>query len=137
MPLFNSAQGAGPETIDSHLSGSAAEKAALPMVLAVGLRYNVDTWEYNLHDGAGWQTCTDQTEYNPPIRVRKVLINNVQAAYDRLVVCLSGNGETARVPVLTYQMGIDANYATRILHDLHVTKVYLDATYANNLVLFG
>jgi hypothetical protein len=131
MPLHNNRQDSGPETITMDDSHGAAVKSMLPMVIAVSLRYNATSgnWEYNLHDLTGWHDCPNQTLYEPPISVRRVLLRDESHDYRRIVYDLSGNGEEARSSTTKdrYQMGIDSFLQTNELHPLHITRVYLDA----------
>jgi hypothetical protein len=43
----------------------------------VALRYSGATWQFNLWDNVGWQTCPDQASWVPPILVRGVVMHRV------------------------------------------------------------
>jgi len=127
MPYRLNTQGSGPETIDANQSGSAAERAMLPMVVAVSVKLDT-TWKYNLHDGKGWQNCPFQDHFDPPIRVRKVLFPDTTNTKIGMTYDLAGNGEQSKDPatVNRYQLEVIGTFLTNVLHDLHVTRVYLD-----------
>lgn len=141
MSLHHNNQMSGPNTIDMNDSGSAAEKAMLPVVLAISLRLYERKWQVNLNDGNGWKELSDQSSYTPPIRVRKVNIceasiegggSEYDSLYDSrtLEFNLAGNGEqmakgTKENPNREFQEGIVETFRTNMLHDLHITKIYL------------
>ncbi|MBE3122205.1 MAG: hypothetical protein IMZ53_14920 [Thermoplasmata archaeon] len=148
MPFYVNTQNSGPETIDMGDTGSSAAKCLLPAVIAVTLRWNADgdEWEYNRHDLTGWHVMTtgDEHDWNPPIRVRRILLSDGSNESRRLCYDLAGNGEQqARDVKYRYQRAISNYFRTNEMHDLHVTKLYLDQItpsgndYATYIVLYG
>lgn len=142
MPLHEPTQNSGPETIDMGDSGSAAAKTLLPVVLACAVRWNVSggEWEYNYFDTTGWHVFGTDTTFNPPFRVRRVLISDNSNEQRRIVYDLAGNGEQRSI---TYQVAVNNYFRTNEMHDLHITKLYLDqitadgADHATHIMLFG
>lgn len=144
MPIYEQdTQDSGPETKYPTISGSGAEKVKLPPETAVSLRITVQgVWEFNLHGNAGWQICPDQTEYNPPLAVtRIILVDSTGSVLTRKIACdLSGNGYTARLDnKFLYQRKVEMYLKTNEEHEMHVTKVYLntDLTTATNIVFLS
>jgi hypothetical protein len=150
MPLHNSNQASGPETNDINQSGSAAEKAMLPMVIAVSLRLLIENneivgWQANYHDGNGWGTLSDQSGFVPTFRVRKINICDESNSIRNIEVNLAGNGEQwAKEVKNMFQEQIIETLLTNCLHDLHITKIYLadklqrvSGTNATYIVLHG
>jgi hypothetical protein len=134
MPLHDNRQGAGGDTIsmlDAH-----PVRSLLPVVIACSLRYNTTSskWEYNYHDLGGWVELADQTMFEPPFRVRRVSIRDENNKSMRIVYDTAGNGELRNN--VTYQMGIDAILVANVLHDIHITRLYLDQGSEGNLASF-
>ena len=132
MSLHHNGQMSGPSTIDMNDSGSAAEKALLPVVLAISLRLEAVTqkWQANYNDGNGWAQLSDQTGYVPPIRVRRINICDESSDARQIEFNLAGNGEqmakgTKANPNRDYQEAIIEIFRTNQMHDLHITKIYL------------
>lgn len=148
MPFWTNRQNSGVDTIDGDETGNAAQKGLLPAVLAMSIRWNVAAgeWEYNLYDLTGWHVMTtgQETNYNPPFRVRRVLLSDGSNETRRIVYDLAGNGEQNKEDVkYRYQRAIGNYFRTNEMHDIHLTKLYLDQItgvendYATHIVLFG
>jgi hypothetical protein len=99
-------------------------RAALPPVRAVSLRFNVSEWQYNLHNGGGWITCPDQAQFIPPMKVSQINVVDAPNIFRKITYDLIGYyGNEA-----TMQFGIMEMLESNKRHTGYFTKVYLDET---------
>jgi hypothetical protein len=148
MSLHHRDQASGPETIDMSGSGSAAEKALLPPVSAISLKFDT-VWKVDIHDGNGYQTLSDQTAYTPPMRVRYVNVCDESFAERNIEFNLAGNGDlhkrgTEASPCREFQNNIIERLKTNERHAMHLTRIFLadslqrtSGTNATFIVLLG
>jgi len=111
------------------------------MVVAQSIKNNEGTWQYNNHDGLGWQDLSDQTLFVPDIRVRKITVSDQSSAAAKITYDLSGNAEMNKRDTGkdAYQLRVEETLKTNESFDRHISRLYLDAasTDALYIVLLG
>jgi hypothetical protein len=140
MPCWLSSQSSGPQGILPGMTGMQAVKALVGAVVCVGLQYTGSVWQFNLWGGAGWVNCPKQDQYCPPIFVRQVSLLDATNTNRSITFDLAGDGETAIAGDsgnYPYQLGIDEILATNVGHARHITRVWLGATTATSIRLYG
>jgi hypothetical protein len=101
----------------------------------VAIRKNGSSWEFNLWNNEGWQTCPSQTVYIPPISVRGIYLHRIsgEITYTDAVLVFDefgygdqwGSSATVDSAYPAYRSGIRNTLTTRVLHTKRIISIDL------------